>query len=156
MAVKRFKARIEPREGSASWLYVILPFDAIALWGTKGALKVKGTLNQAPFRSSIFPNGDGAHHIMMNKQLLEAAKAGLGDTVAFVMEPDTEERDYPMPADMAKAVGSSKKAAATWESFPPSARKLYVEWVEGAKQEATRVSRIAKAKVLLAEGKRLK
>ncbi|MEK6985162.1 MAG: YdeI/OmpD-associated family protein [Candidatus Thermoplasmatota archaeon] len=156
MAAKRFKARIEPREGSASWLYVILPFDAVALWGSKGALKVKGTMNAAPFRSSIFPNGDGTHHIMMNKALLETAKAGLGDTVAFAMEPDTDERDYPMPADMAKAVGANKKAAATWEGFPPSARKLYVEWVEGAKRSETRTGRIAKAKELLAEGKRLK
>lgn len=156
MAVKRFKARIEPRDGSASWLYVVLPFDAARLWGTKGALKVKGTLNGAPFRSSIFPNGDGTHHIMMNKQLLAAAAAGLGDTVDFAMEPDREERDYPMPADMAKAVGSSKRATATWEGFPPSARKLYVEWIEAAKKPDTRASRIAKAKAMLGEGKRLK
>ena len=156
MAVKRFKAAIAARSEDQHWTYVILPFDATALWGTKGAMKVKGTMNGAAFRSSIFPNGDGTHHIMMNKQLMGAANAGLGDAVAFAMEPDTEERDYPMPADMAKVVGASKKAAATWEGFPSSARKLYADWVEAAKKPETRASRIAKAKAMLSEGRRLK
>ncbi|MEA3203268.1 MAG: hypothetical protein QOI63_943 [Thermoplasmata archaeon] len=92
---------------------------------------------------------------MMNKALLAAAQAGPGDAVKVVVELDADERVYTMPPDLARAVKKSGPALATWEAFPPSAKKLYVEWVEGAKPQ-TRVGRVEKAVALLSEGKKLK
>ena len=56
--------------------------------------------------------------------------------------------------DFAAALKAAPKAQATLESFPPSARRDYVEWVAEAKQDATRAKRIATAVEWLAEGKR--
>jgi hypothetical protein len=57
------------------------------------------------------------------------------------------------PPEMLKILKSSKKALATWEGFPPSHRREYVEWITEAKTEATRQRRIESAVEWLAEGK---
>lgn len=61
-----------------------------------------------------------------------------------------------LPDDLAALFAMEKHAAArkTYESFPPGARREYVEWINEAKTEATRQKRIATALEWLAEGKR--
>jgi uncharacterized protein YdeI (YjbR/CyaY-like superfamily) len=46
------------------------------------------------------------------------------------------------------------KARAALDSFPPSAKRDYLEWISDAKQDATRAKRIATAVEWLSEGKR--
>jgi uncharacterized protein YdeI (YjbR/CyaY-like superfamily) len=63
----------------------------------------------------------------------------------------------PMPdvhPDFAAALARAPKAKAAMDSFPPSCRREYLEWVAEAKQEATRQKRIATAIEWLSEGKR--
>ncbi|MBX9403617.1 YdeI/OmpD-associated family protein [Lysobacter sp. BMK333-48F3] len=57
------------------------------------------------------------------------------------------------PDDLAAALGKNAKARATYEAFPPSQQREYVEWIEEAKREATRQSRLAQAVEWMAEGK---
>ena len=56
--------------------------------------------------------------------------------------------------EFAAALKAAPKAEATLESFPPSARRDYLEWVAEAKQPATRAKRIATSIEWLSEGKR--
>ncbi|HEX4300164.1 MAG TPA: YdeI/OmpD-associated family protein [Gammaproteobacteria bacterium] len=58
-----------------------------------------------------------------------------------------------VPADLSKALKASPKAAATFKALSTSHRNEYVEWIAGAKQEATRHKRLATALSWLAEGK---
>ena len=59
-----------------------------------------------------------------------------------------------MHPDFAAALGGAPKAKAALQSFPPSAQRDYLEWVNEAKQEATRQKRIESAIEWLGEGKR--
>jgi uncharacterized protein YdeI (YjbR/CyaY-like superfamily) len=56
--------------------------------------------------------------------------------------------------EFAAALDKVPKAKSTMESFPPSCRREYLEWVAEAKQDATRQKRIATAIEWLSEGKR--
>lgn len=58
-----------------------------------------------------------------------------------------------VPADLAAALKKSAKARATFEGFPPSHRREYVEWIVEAKRDETRQRRIAQAVEWHAEGK---
>jgi uncharacterized protein YdeI (YjbR/CyaY-like superfamily) len=60
-----------------------------------------------------------------------------------------------VPADLAAALRKNRKAAATFERFPPSCRREYIEWITGAKREATRQRRLETTLEWLAEGKRM-
>ncbi len=58
------------------------------------------------------------------------------------------------PADLAAALKRNAKARRTFESFPPSAKRDYVEWITTAKRDETRAKRLATTLEWLAEGKR--
>ena len=60
----------------------------------------------------------------------------------------------PVPADLAVGLKKNKKAAATFEKFPPSCRREYLEWLTEAKRPETRAQRLATTLEWLAAGKR--
>lgn len=57
------------------------------------------------------------------------------------------------PADLQAALSASEAARATWDAFPPSHRREYVEWITEAKRDETRARRIAQAIASIAEGR---
>jgi uncharacterized protein YdeI (YjbR/CyaY-like superfamily) len=58
-----------------------------------------------------------------------------------------------VPDDLAAGLKKDKKAKATFDAFSPSQKREYVEWLEEAKQDATRQKRLATAIEWMAEGK---
>jgi uncharacterized protein YdeI (YjbR/CyaY-like superfamily) len=68
--------------------------------------------------------------------------------------PKAPKPDIPMQDDLATALAESARAKATFDDFPPSARREYLEWVVDAKRPETRAKRIAQAVEWLAEGKK--
>jgi uncharacterized protein YdeI (YjbR/CyaY-like superfamily) len=61
---------------------------------------------------------------------------------------------FKVPEDLRAAIDAVPAAAATFDGFPPSCQREYVEWVTEAKREETRVKRLAQTVEWLAEGKR--
>lgn len=61
-----------------------------------------------------------------------------------------------MPSEFAAALAEVPRAKTVFEGFPPSARRDYLEWITGAKAEATRDRRIAQAVEWIAEGRNWK
>lgn len=64
-----------------------------------------------------------------------------------------EKKEYAMPDDFAAALEANPAAKATYDGFPPSKRKDYLEWITEAKTEATRRKRLDTSIEWLAEGK---
>ncbi len=60
-----------------------------------------------------------------------------------------------VPEDLAAALGDVPTAEIAFAGFPPGARREYVEWVESAKQPATRAKRIATTVEQAAAGRKL-
>jgi hypothetical protein len=149
---KKFKAKAEPAGPNGAWCFVAIPFDVAEVWGTRGRVRVKGTINGFLFRSNIQPM-DGRHVLTLNKQLQAGAKAKPGDMVAIVMERDTEEWTVAPPAELAKAFRQSKEARAQWDKLAYTHRKEFAQWISGARQEETRERRAAKAVSMILEKK---
>ena len=62
-------------------------------------------------------------------------------------------KPIPVPDDLARALGKNAKAHATWDAFPPSHRREYLEWITEAKTAPTREKRLATTLEWLVEGK---
>jgi hypothetical protein len=149
---KRFRVLLEPvnRTQAAS---ITIPFDVQEVFGSRGRVAVRGTINGFPFRSSVFPrSGVGKHYMVVNREMREGAKVSAGDTASVVMERDDEPRVIKAPADLARALKANKKAQAAWERLSPSHRKEYVRAIEGAKKPETRARRIERAVAELLSG----
>jgi uncharacterized protein YdeI (YjbR/CyaY-like superfamily) len=57
------------------------------------------------------------------------------------------------PADMLAAIRKNAKAQATYEAFSQSCKREYIEWITGAKTDATRARRLETAVQWMSEGK---
>src|SRR5215210_8685433 len=150
-SAKRFRALVE--RGGGSVCAISIDFDVEKAFGKRGRVPVRGTLNGAPFRGSLFPMG-GSHFMVVNRHLRAAAGVSGGETVPVVMERDDEPRTIEPPADFARALKANKEARATWDKLSFTHRREHVEHIEEAKRPETRLRRIEKSIELLAAGKK--
>jgi uncharacterized protein YdeI (YjbR/CyaY-like superfamily) len=58
-----------------------------------------------------------------------------------------------VPAELKAALSKNRKAVATWDAFPPSHRREYIEWITEAKRPETKDKRVAQTVEWVAEGK---
>lgn len=61
--------------------------------------------------------------------------------------------ELPVPDDLRKALAANPSAQGHFTAFTPGKRKEYIEWLNEAKSEATRVKRLNTALEWIAEGK---
>jgi hypothetical protein len=149
---KKFEAKLTSRGPGGAWTFLYIPFNVEEAFGSKARVSVSGTINGFPFRNSLLPMGDGTHRMAVSKEMQACAKATAGDTVNVTMEVDRAERTVEVPKELVQTLKKNKKAAEFFGSLSYSHKRAYADWVGGAKQEATRESRAAKAIEMLAAG----
>jgi hypothetical protein len=152
MAEFTFTSTLKRPDGVGTWTFLDIPPEVMAAFGKKGQVKVRGTVNGHPFRGSALPHGDGTHYLVVNKSIREAIGATQGDSVQVSMQVDLEERKVDLPEDLALALQANPASQAIFEKLSYSHQKQYVEWIESAKQAATRQDRISKTIAKLPEG----
>ena len=140
-----FKSRLAARGPGGAWTFMQVPFDVHKVFGTHARVAVAGTINGFPFRNSLMPEGDGTHSMMVNKALQSGAGIKVGDMVTVVMDIDREKRVVKVPAELAAALSSNPEAKTMYETLSASHRQEFADWVGGAKQEPTRLSRAQKS-----------
>lgn len=133
-----------------------IPFDSAAAFGSKGRVSVVITFGGKEFRTSIFPAGDGTHHMMVNKAMQAAAGAGAGDRVKCTIRADTAERTVEVPPELAMALAKNKAARAAFQAYSWSHRKEYCDYISEAKREETRARRVARTVERILEKRRVK
>jgi hypothetical protein len=75
-----FTATLEHSEAKGGWTYVRTDWTA-DYFGTRGLIRVAGTIDDNPFASSFMALGDGSQKLPINAELRNALGKSDGETV---------------------------------------------------------------------------
>lgn len=139
--IVEFEALLERNQGKMPWIWIVLPQAVCRSLGGRARIPVKGTVNRAPFRTTLFPDGEGGYRMVVNRQLQKAACAGPGDFVVVELELDLEVRVVEMPIEMSCALDRDPKLRKAYEAQPPGRKREIAKWVSQPKSAPARSRR---------------
>lgn len=137
----RFTAQVYETDIKYGGLRVDFPEDVEKLFGTKGPVRMVGTINGIPARRALMPRGDGMHFIIIPGEMRRKLRLQDGDKVLIDLQPDPNPQEVEMPEELIATLEMEPDVYAHFERQNISMRRNICYWVNSAKRVETRIQR---------------
>jgi hypothetical protein len=139
---QRFRTVIEAATGGGAAAKI--PPDVEAALGGRKQMRVIGTLNGHPIRTSTMPYR-GAFYVGLHKAAREAAGVGIGDEVELELTRDDSPRVLEVPPELEAAFAAEPALRQRFDALSFSRRRDLAARITEAKKPETRAARLDKA-----------
>jgi hypothetical protein len=147
MTTHRFRTVIEPATGGGAAAQI--PADVTAALGGMKQMRVTGTLNGMPIRTSTMPYR-GAFYVGLHKAAREAAGVMIGDEVELELTRDDSPRVLELPPELEAALAAEPALRERFDGLSFSRRRDLASQISEAKKPETRAARVEKALAAIA------
>jgi len=136
----RFHGTIE--RGGKTATGIPVPDEVVESLGQGSRPAVVVTLGGHSYRTTVARRGS-RFLVPLSAENRSAAGVAAGDEVEVGIELDTTARDVSVPADLEAALSDDAAGHEHFHALAYSHRKEWVRWIEEAKKQETRASRVA-------------
>jgi hypothetical protein len=140
----RKKVVLEKYPGKGGWTYAQLDGIKTKKNTPFGFKKVKGSIDNYQIKSyHIMPMGNGNLFLPVKAEIRKKIKKQAGDLVFIELFIDSDPLE--IPQEMLICLEDAPEALVFFNSLSESNKRYYMNWIYSAKQEQTKVNRMAKA-----------
>jgi hypothetical protein len=151
---KAFTAVLEPDGTALRWVIARVPFDIAKAWPVRKGRRVRGEIEGFAFRTTLFPDprpvrAAAGHLLLVNKKMQKGAGARMGDKVRIWLEPDLEEREVSLPAELERELNADRRLRRLFDGMSEARRREFGKFADQPKSPASRQKRAGKIAEML-------
>jgi hypothetical protein len=149
MTKQVFEAEILDAEKGMDAAFIKIPFDVEKVMGSKRP-KVKAVFDgKAEYRGLLVRMQTPFHLLLLRKDVRAAIGKNVGDMIEVSVEADTEPREVEVPPALQQWLDKEPDIKEFFGKLSFTHRKEYVNYLNEAKREETRLKRLEKAVEML-------
>lgn len=127
--------------GKGGWTYAALPEVKPDKKNPFGWIRVKGKIDSVEIKHyHLMPMGNGSLFLPVKAAIRKQLKKKEGDMVKVILYRDNDPVE--IPEDLLLSLIDEPMALKIFQSFTESEKQQYIQWIDAAKKEETRIQRI--------------
>ncbi len=145
--------QLEKYPGKGGWTYVVIPKFETVQKKSFGMVKVKGTVDNYEIKAySLMPMKGGDLFLPVKAEIRKKIRKQEGDWIHVTLMEDNDPLEIPQELEL--CLLDDPAARQTFYGFRESEQKFYVDWIQSAKRDETKVKRLTETLIRLSKGLR--